>query len=183
MKRILLAGAIALAMCGYAAGQQNPADAPASKEDIEKYLQVTHSRELVTKMMDAMTKPMHQMIHEQYLKDKDRLPANLESRMNKLIDEQFKNIPWDAIFESMVPVYEKHLTKGDVDALVAFYSSPVGQKMLKEMPAITAEAMQNMMPLLRKNMEGMEQRVQEEITAMLKESESKGAKAGPQTNN
>ncbi len=42
----------------------------------------------------------------------------------------------------MVPVYEKHLTKGEVDALVAFYSDPKGQKILNEMPAMTSEAMQ-----------------------------------------
>jgi hypothetical protein len=83
----------------------------------------------------------------------------------------------------MVPVYQKHLTKGDIDGLVAFYSSPTGQKMLKELPEIMAESMQTMMPILRKSMDGMGQRMQEEIAAMLKESEKKGGKAGAQTNN
>lgn len=183
MKRILLAAAIILAMCGCVGAQQNPADAPATKEDIQRYLQTMHSKEMAEKMMDVMTKPMHQMIHEQYLKDKDKLPADFESRMNKRLDENFKNIPWDEILDAMVPVYQKHLTKGDVDALVAFYSTPTGQKLLKEMPQIVAESMQNAMPLMRKHIDTLNQRVQEDIAAMVKESDGKNGKTGAQTNN
>jgi hypothetical protein len=183
MKRILLAGAIALAMCGYVVAQQNPADAPATKEDIQRYLQLAHSREMVEKMMDAMSKPMHQMIHEQYLKDKDKLPPDFEARVNKHLDEYFKGVPWDEILDSMVPAYQKHLTKGDVEALVAFYSTPTGQKLIKEMPQILAESMQNMMPVLRKQIDTLNQRVQEDIAAMIKESDGKSGKTGAQTNN
>jgi hypothetical protein len=85
--------------------------------------------------------------------------------------------------DAMVPVYQKHLTKGDVDALAAFYSTATGQKLIKEMPQITAEAMQEMLPLMRKNMDAMTQRMQEEIAAMVRESESKGGKTGAQINN
>jgi hypothetical protein len=51
------------------------------------------------------------------------------------------------------------------------------------MPAITAEAMQEMMPLMRKSMDQMSQRMQEEIAAMVRESESKNGKTGAQINN
>ncbi len=183
MKRILVAAAIILAMCGYVGAQQNPADVPATKEDIQRYLQIMHSREMMTKMVEAMSKPMHQMVHEQYLKDKDKLPVDFEARMNKMTDDMFKRMPWDDMLDAMVPVYQKHFTKGDVDALVIFYSTPTGQKLIKELPAISAEAMQEMMPLLRKSIDTMNQHVQEEIAAMIKQSESKSGKTGAQTNN
>jgi len=183
MKRILLATAIVLGICGHVGAQQNPVDAPATKEDIQKYLQIMHSKELAEKMMNAMSKPMHQMLHEEYLKDKDKLPADFESRMNKRLDEYFKDIPWDEILASTVPVYQKHLTKGDVDVLIAFYSTPTGQKLIKETPEIVAESMQSMMPVMRKYLDTMNQRVQEEISAMIRESEGKSGKKGAQTNN
>jgi hypothetical protein len=130
-----------------------------------------------------MSKPLHQMVHEQYLKDKDKLPADFEARMNKRLDEYFKDLPWDDILNSMVPVYQKHLTKGDMEALTAFYATSTGQKLLKEMPQILAESMQNVMPLMRKHIDTLNQRMQEDIQAMLKESDSKGVKTGAQTNN
>jgi uncharacterized protein len=175
MNRIFLAliACLAFAMSGVA--QQSPADAPATKEDVQKYLDVMRSREMIAQMLDAMSKPMHQMMHEQYLKDKDKLPADFEARMNKMMDDMMKGFPWDEILQSMVPVYQKHLTKGDIDAIVAFYSAPAGQKLLREMPAMMAETMQTMMPLLRKHIEAMTARMQGQVAQMLKES---GAKPG-----
>jgi len=150
MKRFLLAVILGLAFASGGAAQQAPADAPATKEDIQRYMEVMHSREMIDRMMDAMAKPMHQMIHEQYLKDKDKLPADFEARMNKLTDDMLKGFPWDDLLQSLVPVFQKHLTKGDVNAVVAFYSAPTGQKLLKEMPAMMSEEMEVMMPLLQK---------------------------------
>jgi hypothetical protein len=183
MKRMLLVPVLLLGITGYVAAQQNPAGAPATKEDVQKYLQIMHSREMMAKMADAMSKPMHQMIHEQYLKDKDKLPADFEARMNKMMDDMFKSFPWDEMLDAMVPVYQKHLTKGDVDALVAFYSTATGQKLIKEMPEITGEAMQEMMPLMRRSMDQMTHRMQEEVAAMVRESERKSGKTGAQINN
>jgi len=175
MKRFFLVLSLCLIYAKAGAAQQSAADAPATKEDVEKYLKVMHSREMMLQMVDAMSKPMQQMIHEQFLKDKDKLPADFETRMNKMMNDRMKAFPWDEMLESMVPVYQKHLTKGDIDAIVAFYSAPTGQKLLKEMPAMMAEGMQAMMPMLRKQMEVMTVRMQEEVAQMLKES---GAKPG-----
>jgi hypothetical protein len=182
MKRMLLVPVLLLGIAGYVSAQQNPADAPATKEDVQQYLQIMHSREMMAKMADAMSKPMHQMMHEQYLKDKDKLPADFEARMNKMMDEMFKSFPWDEMLDAMVPVYQKHLTKGDVDALMAFYSTATGQKLIKEMPEITGEAMQEMMPLMRRSMDQMTHRMQEEIAAMVRESERKSGKTGAHIN-
>lgn len=183
MKRFLLVLLLCLSLSGFSAAQQSASATPATKEDIQRYMQLVHSREMMTKMMDAMAKPMHDMVHQQYLKNKDKLPADFEARMNKEMDDRFKNFPWDEMFQAMVSVYQKHFTNGDVDALVAFYSGPTGQKLFNEMPAIMAEAMQAVMPLMQKNMEGMNKRLQDEIAAMIKESEAKPGTATPQTNN
>ncbi|SEO64488.1 hypothetical protein SAMN02800692_1573 [Luteibacter sp. UNC138MFCol5.1] len=42
----------------------------------------------------------------------------------------------------MVPVYQKHFTAEDVDGLLKFYRSPLGQKVITQMPATMAEGMQ-----------------------------------------
>jgi len=183
MKRFMIVMAACLALAGAGAAQQTAADAPASKEDIQKYLEVMHSREMMTKMVEAMSKPMHQMMHEQYLKDKDKLPPDFEERMNKIMDDYLKDLPFDEMLQAMVPAYQKHLTKGDVDSLVAFYSSPTGQKLIKELPAISAEAMQAVMPLIRQRMDAMSQHVQDEMAQMVKDSKSKPADKSQATPN
>jgi hypothetical protein len=183
MKRILLALTACLVFALSGVAQQSPADAPATKEDVQKYLEVMHSREMMAKMMDAMSKPMHQMMHEQYLKDKDKLPADFEARMNKIMDDYMKNLPIEEMLQAMIPAYQKHLTKGDIDGLVAFYASPTGQKLLQELPAITAEATQSMVPLMRKQIDIMSERMQEQVAQMKKESGVKPPAKSPASPN
>ena len=183
MKRVFAILLLSYAFCGGVLAQQNPGDVPATKEDVQKYLEVTHSKEMMTKVMDAMAAPMHQMMHQQYLKDKDKLPPDFEVRMNKIMDEMFKSFPWSEMFDAMVPVYQKHFTKNDINSFVAFYQTPAGQKLLNEMPQITAEAMQAMMPLLQKNMDSMRQRMTEEVTAMIKDWQSKNGNPSTEKNN
>ena len=177
MKRILLAFCACSLFALTANAQQSPADAPASKEDVEKYLQVMHSRDMMMKMIDSMAKPMHQMIHEQYQKNQENLPPDFEAHMNKMMDDTMTSFPWDEMLDAMVPVYQKHLTKGDVDALVVFYSGPTGQKLVRELPAITAEAMQAMMPMMQKQMQSMTQRMQQEVAAAIKQSQDGAGKS------
>jgi uncharacterized protein len=183
VKRFALATIVLLCAASIGFAQQDPADSPATKEDVQKYLEIMHSREMMTKMVDAMAKPMHQMMHDQYEKDKDKLPADFEARMNKVMDDYLKSFPWDEILQSLVPVYQKRFTNGDVDHLVAFYSTPTGQKLIREMPAITAEAMQVMMPILRDRIDVMTRDVQQQVAEMIKQSEAKPGQNPPTSKN
>ena len=162
---------------------QQGSDSPATKEDVEKYLQAIHSHEMMKQMAEAMSKPMHNMVHEQYLKDKDKLPADFEDRMNKVMDNMMKEMPFDQMMDAMIPTYQKHFTTGDMEALTAFYSAPVGQKVLRELPSIMSESMENIMPLMRKNIEHMTAQVQEQVAQMMKQPSQGTSQATPSTKN
>jgi len=176
MKRSLITLLLCLVFCCGCLAQQTD-DTPPTKEDVQRYFEVMHVHDMMLQMIDAMAKPMHQMVHDQYMKDKDKLPDDFEEQMNKMMDGMFKDMPWDEIIQAMVPAYQKHLTKGDLDAIVAFYSSPTGQKILRETPAMMADGMQSMMPILQKYMEKVQSRVQEQTVAMLKQAENKAGQA------
>ena len=162
-KRLLLTMTIALALGGVTFAQSEDANAPATKADVEKYLEVTHAHDMTKQMVQAMAKPMHQMIHEQYLKEKDKLPADFELQVNRVMDETMQSIPFDEMMKAMEPAYERHFTRGDMQALTVFYASPTGQKILSQMPSIMAEAMQDMMPIMQKYIGSMQERMQQEF--------------------
>jgi len=183
MKRILITAALCLAFCLSGLAQQNASDAPATKEDVQKYLDAIHSHDMMKQMVEAMAKPMHQMLHEQFMQDRDKLPADFETRMNKIMDDMLNSMPFDEMMEAMIPAYQKHFTKGDIDSLVAFYSSPTGQKILREMPAIMADSMGAAMPVMRKQIDGMTQRLQEQVAEMMKEPVKPPAKKRSATKN
>lgn len=182
MKRPALVLLACLLFASISFAQQNDANAPASKADVERFLDAMHTRDMTKSMMNAMTVRMHKMVHEQVLKQPN-LPADSEERLNKLTDSVYKEMPVDELIDVMIPVYQKHFTKGDMDALVAFYSSPTGEKMVKEMPAIMSESMQAASGILQEMMAKMTQRVNDEIAQMQKSDDGKSNKPSPSTPN
>jgi hypothetical protein len=168
-----LVAAILCAGFSWTALAQTAADAPATKEDIEKYFEATHSHDMMLKMMDAMSRPLHQLAHDQCAKIQGKLPADCEAQINKSVDEMMKQIPFDEIMQAMVPAYQKHFTKGDMDTLVAFYSAPTGQKILQEMPAVMGDAMEAMMPIMRRTVDKITERTQQQLAQMMKDSPKK----------
>ena len=79
MRSVLLGLALCLGLLP-AAFAQDSSSAPATREDIEHYLNVVHSQQMMQQMLGAMTGPMHKMVHDQYLKNQDKLPAGFEQR-------------------------------------------------------------------------------------------------------
>ena len=55
-------------------------------------------------------------------------------------DELMKEIDAATFLELLVPIYDKHLSADDVDALIAFYQTPSGKKLISVLPQIIAES-------------------------------------------
>jgi uncharacterized protein len=180
MKRASIILAICLAMASVCSAQQNPADAPASKEDIQRYLETMHSRDLLQKTMDAVTLQMRKVVHE-FVEKQEGLPADFEARMDRMVGDMFKDFPYDEYIQDVIPVYQKYLTKKDVESLIAFYSTSTGQKILLQMPAMTADAMQAATPIYKRMMDKAMTRVQEEVELAKKDAGSDSSKK-PQQN-
>jgi len=183
MRRLVPVVAVVVFLSWSCFAQTSAADAPATKADVERYFQVVKSHDMMKKLMATMTQSMHQMMHEQYLKHKDELPANYESKMSAMMDDMLANMPMDEMMQAMVPAYQKHLTKGDIDNLVAFYSTPTGQKLLRDMPAIMAESMQDMMPIILKYSDTVKQTLLKETDAMISQSKKQSDAKTPATHN
>jgi len=138
----LLAPLLAIAAFPLVAlAQTASADVP-EKAEVMKFLELMHARDQMTRAMQGMESQMRQGVEQGF---KSKVPNATPEMIEKLDDlflGTFKDFPVDEMVNAIVPIYQKHLTKADLVAITAFYSSPPGQKILKEMPAITAEAMQ-----------------------------------------
>ena len=174
MKRCSVLLALILATACTALGQQAAGDASASRDDIRKLFDVMHIRDQMQLIMDQVLKQMKSMNHEQIKKQDPGVTDEEIAKLDAMSDEFLNGVPIDGMLDDMVPVYRKHLTKADVDAMVGFYSSPTGQKLLAEMPAMTAEGMQAIQPRMRKMMDEVSEKM--EKTAK-EEKEKKNSKS------
>ena len=75
----------------------------------------------------------------------------------------------DVMLDNMIPIYQRHFSKTDIDAMSTFYGSPTGQKMMREMPALTSESMQASYALMQKQIDAIQQKAEQ----MVKEDQDK----------
>jgi hypothetical protein len=170
MKRTSMLLLVCLLLSSMAVAQQAPADEVPTKADIEKYYEVMHVRELMKNVMEATSKQMRQVTHEELQKRIPNASPEMLGKLDKLMDDLLKQIDFEELLQAMTPVYQKHLTKSDLNAMIAFYSSPAGQKILKELPAITAEAMNASTGIIRKQMDMVMEKTQELVASMEKDT-------------
>jgi len=128
-------------------------DAPASREDILKLFDIMQIREQMQQIMRQVTVQMRAMSREEMKRNNPNITAEELARIDAKSEKLIESVPVSDMMDDMVPVYQKHLTKSDVDAMIGFYSTPTGQKILHEMPAMAAEGMQALQPRMRKIMD------------------------------
>jgi hypothetical protein len=133
-------------MCAGAQTTVSVAPDAASKEDVKKLFDVMASREQMAQMMQQMFTQMRNMNREQLKKKHPEMTDADLARGDRESADLIKNFPMDEMLNDMIPIYQRHFTKSDIDALIAFYSSPAGQKFLHATPAVTAETMRAVYP-------------------------------------
>jgi hypothetical protein len=168
---------VLLAVSATWAQQVTSSDVPASKQDIDRLFVALHVRERQQLILENSHKQAKTMLNEILRKELPEASKEELSQMQKMIDEMIddidKDYPMDAILKDMVPIYQRHLTKSDSDQLIAFYSSPVGQRMLRELPAVTSEAMQVSSSYLQPRMEAAVSKLKEKVEHMVEEDRKK----------
>jgi hypothetical protein len=99
---------------------------PASKESVEKLMVLTGASDMGKQMIGQMLPAMQQMLP-------DAPPAfwqNVAEEVNM-----------DEMVALVVPVYQKHLSEEDVQAMLKFFSTSAGKKLISVQPVIMQESM------------------------------------------
>ena len=165
--RMFLIAALCLAFSSPAwaqsADNQSASNEPASRDDIILYLRTMHSHDMMHRIMEVQSSSMQQLLRDQLAKQKDGVPANFDTTLKKVMDDFIKGAPIDEMTQAMIPAYQAHFTKGDIQAMNAFYSSPVGQKVLEGLPQVMQESNEAAMPILSKYLSDWKDRMQQEF--------------------
>jgi uncharacterized protein len=166
-KTFLAACFLAASLCSAQTTVSIAPDA-ASKEDVRKLFDVMLSRDQMNQMMHQLFAQMQSISREQIKKKHPEITDRELGRMDRESEDLIKHFPLEAMLDDMVPVYQKHFTKSDIEAVTAFYSSPSGQKFLRELPAVTSETMQAVYPRIQKEVDAVMQRAEEKADAPTK---------------
>jgi hypothetical protein len=174
--RILWVAVLCLAFAPLALTQNS--DEPPSRDDVILYLQTMHSHDMMRRIMEVQSASMQELLTQQLSKD-GKVPPDFATHFKKAMDDMIQGMPVDEMTQAMIPAYQKHFTKGDIEAMNGFYSSPVGQKVLQELPTVTQEGMQAMMPMLSEYLAVWKVRMQQEFKSTQKSTAAAAPDSSP----
>lgn len=165
---------LVVATCGW--GQQAPGQ-PA-RDEVLRLLELLQVKARLVQLFQGMSDQAVAGAEQSFKASvPDATPEQLE-KVDALARELFSDMPVNELLEAMVPIYQKHLTHSDVQAIVAFYSSPVGQKLLMESPAMMSEGMQAGGEIGRRIMEEKLKRLDDRVAELVKSSQQRASPAG-----
>ncbi|MEM7561630.1 MAG: DUF2059 domain-containing protein [Pseudomonadota bacterium] len=126
MKRILC-----IVILIFISSHANANEADSSKSSVEKLFSLTG----IDEQMDAGFEAMLPMIENQAASLK--LGPSAKNELKNIYREWFANdIDRDKVIKSMIDLYADTFTEHEIDELLRFYQSPVGQKFLRESPGL-----------------------------------------------
>ncbi|MBS7660911.1 DUF2059 domain-containing protein [Pseudomonas lalucatii] len=135
MSRLTALCATLLLACG---SVQAFADAASHAADAERFLQLARA--------DRLTVPVYGQVQQMFAQrfaesgapaGQQALLERYQAKANAALD---RAVGWPVLKPALVELYTTHFDEREMQELLAFYRSPLGQKVLEKMPMLTAQS-------------------------------------------
>lgn len=108
--------------------------APEKEAAIRKLFEIQGTRQSMGQVLAGMSANMKPML------SKMLPPGDYQDKLIPLFFEKFQSkMKADDLIDLLIPVYDKYLSKEDIDGLAQFYQTPVGKKMVSVLPQLAVE--------------------------------------------
>ncbi|HXW54985.1 MAG TPA: DUF2059 domain-containing protein [Candidatus Cybelea sp.] len=107
---------------------------PDKEKAIRHFMDLTGAARMGTNMTEMISKQVQSAMSR-------NLPAD---RLQKFMDDFTQKLtvraPANEIADAQIPIYAQHFSMDDLEGMIHFYESPVGQRMLKALPQVLEES-------------------------------------------
>jgi hypothetical protein len=107
------------------------------RSDIVRLLKITGAEGLGLQMGAAVTNQVIDSLMKENPKIPSKAVESIKDEISKVFAEEMPKL-----MVEIVPIYARHFTQNEVKGLIAFYSTPLGKKTIKTMPALMNACMQ-----------------------------------------
>jgi uncharacterized protein len=109
---------------------------PEKEADIRKLLELSNTKAMFNQTIGTMMSLIQKSLLQSNPDDpKAQMLANLIAQ--ELRGDMTSQ--YDDLVSHLIPVYDKYYTKDDIEKIIQFYGTPIGQKLLKVTPDLTRE--------------------------------------------
>jgi hypothetical protein len=151
-------------MTGY--GQQLPANAP-TRQQVLKLFEATQLRRTMEASQEVAMQTAVNTVQQMIRQSGAALDAEMQRQMDGLMKGVMEDVravlSTDEMLEAVIPIYQRHYTAEEVEAIIAFQNSPVGKKMVSLQPMMMQESAQALAPLQQRAMPELMRRLNERM--------------------
>lgn len=126
-----------------------PADVAKKRELAEKLMNILRISETMTRSFDMIKKMQLDMMAKRLQGKNIQKMEELNRSMMELIARE---LSWKNLKDPFIDIYIESFTDEEIDALIEFYGSPIGQKLLGKQPEIEQKTMQLVQSIMMKLM-------------------------------
>ncbi len=124
-------------MCGSA---QVLADAKSHAADAERFLLLARADRLAVPVFTQVQQMFAQRFAESNAPQSEKaLLETYQAQANAALEQA---VGWDMLKPDMVKLYTRNFNEQEMKDLIRFYESPLGKKVLEQMPSLTAQSAQ-----------------------------------------
>lgn len=131
MLRMLL-GAVLLLNLGVAL-----ADTASHAQEAERFLKLTRADQMPAQVYLQVRQAFEQRYAEQAVSGKQALLERYQLKAKTALD---RSLAWDKLKPEMISLYTSAFSEQELKQLIAFYQSPLGSKLLDNLPIINMES-------------------------------------------
>jgi uncharacterized protein len=168
-------------LCGAALAQTVALDAtPPSRAQVLKLMSAMG----VQQSVDQSLRTTQQKVKAAARAAFEKKDPGADAATLKKLDEVFDSTPlftFDDVAEAIVPVYQKNLSAGDVQAGIDFYSSEAGKRLLEKVPEIIREANEQGGQLVQKKLQAYSEELERKLEAFESEVNPRKPPEAPQS--
>jgi hypothetical protein len=169
-------------MCGAGWAQTVALDStPPSRAQVLKLMSAMG----VQQSIDASLRSTQQKVKLAARNSFQKKNPNADAATMKKLDAVFDSTPlftFEAISETLIPVYQKNLSASDVQAGIDFYSSEAGKRLLEKVPVIIRESNESGGQLVQQKLKAYSEQLEGKLEAFQAEV-AKGKPPVPEKSN
>ena len=164
--RILLLALLLFA--SFTVASAHAADAPPDDARLDRLLEVTRARAMLEDMLPQVEASQRQMVAQ--MTAGQALDADQQARLEAIVSRSTaavrQALSWENLEQVYRDIYRRTFDAQDIDAIIAFYETPAGQRMLDKMPTLMQHTMEAMQQLMVPVLEQMQGEIAAEVSAV-----------------
>lgn len=124
--------------------------APPSTDSVERLLTVTHTEQLLDNNMRNLDAAVRRSLAQSLQGQKLTVQGKqiVDAFAIKFVATVRDEITWDKVKPIYVRLYADTFSQKEIDGLLAFYTTPVGQSFIEKMPIVSAKSTAAMQELM-----------------------------------